>query len=113
MNIAAELIPQEWTKTQNISKICPHNNLIESGNPAYWQHEIYGCSVFFVSKHKDEYGFYSVIYCTIPDELYRTLLRIENEDLLPGERLHEDLSPNTIFTFDDQLLVGNQPTYIF
>lgn len=108
---AGVLFPQEWVKTLNPNSGCPDNDLIESGNPNYWQHEIDGCSVFFVSKRKDSFGFYSIVYCYIPDSLYRELLDAENAKLPFGEPKHENLDPNTKFAFDEQLLNGNEPRY--
>lgn len=105
------LIPQEWTKTRDPRKLCPNNAMIWSANRGWLQHQVDGCSVYFVSNDVDDYGFYSVIYCHLNDDLYRRLLALENSRLRPGEAKHIDLNPNTMFGFDIGFLNGNVPRF--
>lgn len=110
--IAAELYPQEWFKTHFTNRVCPKTELFDSGHPNYWQHEIDGCSVYFVSKNEDEYGLRSVIYCVIPHDVYSLILTIQNAELPPEEQPRNDLDPRTLFTFNERLLQDNEPHYI-
>lgn len=105
------LTPTEVIKTRNPSNLCPDNATIPSANHGWVQHQVDGCSVFFVSRNRGDDGLFTVVYCYMDDATYRRLLALENARLAPWEKKHADLNPNTTFGFDEDAALQIEERY--